>query len=278
MLTSYKVSSHSSPRFLSSPHTHLYTGLHRIHSFSTTSNALYLIPTYLIINPTIKMRSFAVVAGFAAAANAMAYGYPAQNTTSVPSYPAVSTPAGYVAVSSAAGYPAYTTTTVKGLTTVCNGPTTISVGTKTYTVTKATTLVDNDCTYTTTVPVKPTPTPVKPSTAPVVPVYSTAPVVPYPSKVCSNLLIQNEPLLTCIRTELLPPTLLALLPPAAPSPLLPSSPALLPRLVPLCSPSSVPSLLSCKQLSRMIRPRKAIVMRSLIYLSSAFFGGMGSHG
>lgn len=130
------------------------------------------------------MRSFAVI-GFAAAVNAAAYGYPAQNTTSVaPVYQAPSSQAGYVAPSSAVGYPAYTTTTIKGLTTVCNGPTTISVGTKTYTVTKSTTLVDNDCVYTTTVPVKPTPTPVKPSSAPVVPpVYSSKPpVVPYPSK------------------------------------------------------------------------------------------------
>ena len=58
------------------------------------------------------MRSFAVVAGFAAAVNAYAYGYEAQNATSVapPSYPA-STPAGYpvssapvYAVSSAPSY------------------------------------------------------------------------------------------------------------------------------------------------------------------------------
>lgn len=149
------------------------------------------------------MRSFAVVAGFAAAANAYAYGYPAQNTTSVapPTYPA-STPAGYpvsspvgypVSSSPAAYYPSYTTTTIKGLTTVCNGPTTLSVGTKTYTVTKSTTIIDNDCVYTTTVPVKPTPTPakssstpaVKPSSTPAVktPIaYSTPVVGPYPSK------------------------------------------------------------------------------------------------
>jgi hypothetical protein len=131
------------------------------------------------------MRSFAVVAGFAAAANAMAYGYPAQNATSVapPTYPAVSSPAGYPVVSSPAGYPAstpagypsYTTTTVTGLTTVCPTPTTLTVGTKTYTVTKSTTIVDEKCEYTTTVPVKPTPTPVKPSSV-------APPVVPYPSK------------------------------------------------------------------------------------------------
>lgn len=150
------------------------------------------------------MRSFAVVAGFAAAANAYAYGYPAYNTTSVapptyetskaPEYPAypASTPAGYP-VSSAPGYPAYpvsskapeypsyTTTTIKGLTTVCAEPTTLKVGTKTYTVTKSTTIIDNDCEYTTTVPVKPTPTPVKPVSVPVVK-PSSVPVVPYPSK------------------------------------------------------------------------------------------------
>lgn len=146
------------------------------------------------------MRSFAVIAGFAAAANAYAYGYPAYNTTSVapptyetskaPEYPAypVSSSVGYPAypVSSKApeypAYPAYTTTTVKGLTTVCPEPTTLKVGTKTYTVTKSTTIVDDDCEYTTTVPVKPTPTPVKPSSVVVPPVYSTKPVVPYPSK------------------------------------------------------------------------------------------------
>jgi hypothetical protein len=47
------------------------------------------------------MHSFAVIAGFAAAANAYAYGYPAQNATSVeaPVYPAASSAAGYVASS-----------------------------------------------------------------------------------------------------------------------------------------------------------------------------------
>jgi hypothetical protein len=152
------------------------------------------------------MRSFAVVAGFAAAANAYAYGYPAYNTTSVapptyetskapeyPAYPASSSAPGYPAYpvsSKAPEYPSYTTTTVKGLTTVCAEPTTLKVGTKTYTVTKSTTIIDNDCEYTTTVPVKPTPTPVKPSSAPVKPssvpvvpvVSSKPPVVPYPSK------------------------------------------------------------------------------------------------
>jgi hypothetical protein len=144
------------------------------------------------------MRSFAVVAGFAAAANAYAYGYPAANTTSVaPPVYQVSTPAGY-AVSSAPAYgvssapPAYHTTTIKGLTTVCPGSTTLTVGTKTYTVTKSTTIIDNDCEYTTTIPVKPTPVPgkssapasvpAKPSSVVVPPAHGT-PVVPvYPSK------------------------------------------------------------------------------------------------
>lgn len=146
------------------------------------------------------MRSFAVIAGFTAAANAYAYGYPAYNTTSVapptyetsaapeyPSYPVSSKAPEYPAypVSSAAPeYPSYTTTTVKGLTTVCAEPTTLKVGTKTYTVTKSTTIIDDDCEYTTTVPVKPTPTPVKPSSAPYVPPVASSqpPVVPYPSK------------------------------------------------------------------------------------------------
>ena len=148
------------------------------------------------------MRSFAVIAGLAASANAYAYGYPAVNeTSSAPSYPAVSTPAGYPVYnapsssapaygaypvsSKAPEYPSYTTTTVKGLTTVCPEPTTVTYGTKTYTVTKSTTLVDDDCEYTTTVPVKPHPTPVKPSSA--YPVKPSAPAPPpvapvYPSK------------------------------------------------------------------------------------------------
>lgn len=150
------------------------------------------------------MRSFAVIAGLAASANAYAYGYPAYNeTSSAPAYPAVSTPAGYPVYgapsssapaygaypvsSKAAEYPSYTTTTVKGLTTVCPEPTTLKVGTKTYTVTKSTTIVDDDCEYTTTVPVKPTPTPVKPSSVPA-PVKPSSAVAPppvhpvYPSK------------------------------------------------------------------------------------------------
>lgn len=127
------------------------------------------------------MRSFAVI-GFAAAANAAAYGYPTVNTTSVapPTYPAVSSPAGYP-VSVVSSAPVYKTTVVTGLSTVC-GPTTLSVGTKTYTVTKSTTIVDKDCVYTTSYPaVKPTPEPVKPSSA--VPNKPSAPpvVVPYPT-------------------------------------------------------------------------------------------------
>ncbi|KAF1916414.1 hypothetical protein BDU57DRAFT_230942 [Ampelomyces quisqualis] len=150
------------------------------------------------------MRSFAVIAGLAASANAYAYGYPAYNeTSSAPSYPAVSTPAGYpvdgapsssapaygaYSVSSKAPeYPSYATTTIKGLTTVCPEPTTLKVGSKTYTVTKSTTIIDDDCEYTTTVPVKPTPTPVKPISVPAPVKPSSAPAPPpvapvYPSK------------------------------------------------------------------------------------------------
>jgi hypothetical protein len=148
------------------------------------------------------MRSFAIVAGLAASANAYAYGYPAYNETSTAPVYAASTPAGYVAssapaynaypVSSAA--PAYTTTyPVKGLTTVCSEATSFSVGTKTYVVTKPTTIIDEDCEYTTTKVVKPTPVvpaPGKPSAAvptPVVPAPGKPSVVvpptgPYPSK------------------------------------------------------------------------------------------------
>merc|ERR1712137_1270157 len=71
----------------------LIPGYHRSHSFSTTSNVQYLIPTvFLIPTPTItiKMRSFAVVAGFAAVALA------------APQYEAA-----YPAASSAAEYPSY---------------------------------------------------------------------------------------------------------------------------------------------------------------------------
>jgi hypothetical protein len=137
------------------------------------------------------MRSFAIVAGLAASANAYAYGYPAYNETSTAPVYAASTPAAYnaypAASSSAPAYnaypvssaPAYTTTyPVKGLTTVCSEATSFSVGTKTYVVTKPTTIIDEDCEYTTTQVVKPTPVvpaPGKPSV--VVP-----PVVPYPSK------------------------------------------------------------------------------------------------
>jgi hypothetical protein len=154
------------------------------------------------------MRSFAIVAGLAASANAYAYGYPAYNETSsaAPAYPAASTPAGYPEASSAAGYSAYpvsskaaeypaytTTTTVKGLTTVCSEATSFSVGTKTYVVTKPTTIIDEDCEYTTAVVVKPTPSAAKPivsvpapgkpsMVAPGMPSMVAPPVVPYPSK------------------------------------------------------------------------------------------------
>jgi hypothetical protein len=183
-------------------HIHLYTGFTAFTRFHDPPP--YLIPTYLIINPIINMRSFAVIAGFAASANAYAYGYPAYNSSSVaaPAYPAVSTPAGYPVASTPAGYPAvsspagypvsskapeYTTKVITGLTTVCPQPTTITYAGNTYTVKSSTTLIVTDCVTTTTVPVKPSSAPVKPSSAPAVPVYTPgvsapAPVVPYPSK------------------------------------------------------------------------------------------------
>lgn len=97
------------------------------------------------------MRSFAVIAGFAAAANAYAYGYPAYNTTSVappayestpapeyPSYPESSKAPEYPSYpesSKAPEYPSYpeepaytTTKVVYGLTTVCPEPTTVTYG------------------------------------------------------------------------------------------------------------------------------------------------------
>jgi hypothetical protein len=147
------------------------------------------------------MRSFAVIAGLAASANAYAYGYPAYNETapsSAPVYEAASTPAAYPVssaaaypvssaaaypVSSAVEYPSYTTKVVTGLTTVCAEPTTISVGTKTYTVTSSTTIVDEDCEYTTTVPVHPTSAPAAATSGhPTKPSVVAPPVVPYPSK------------------------------------------------------------------------------------------------
>jgi len=141
------------------------------------------------------MRSFAVIAGLAAAANAAAV-YPAYNTTSVapptyktseapayPAYPVSSKPAEYYPE-----YPSYTTTKVlHGLTTVCPEPTTVTYGKKTYTIKSSTTLIDEDCEYTTTYVVKPTPSAVKPTYAPPVyssqpAVYSSQPAVVYPSK------------------------------------------------------------------------------------------------
>lgn len=147
------------------------------------------------------MRSLAVLAGFAAYANAAAYGYPAYNTTSVapptyktseapayPAYPVSSKAPEYpeYPVSSKAAYPEYpeypsytTTKVIYGLTTYCPEPTTITYGYKTYTIKSSTTLIDNDCEYTTTYVVKPTPTPAKPTYTP--PVYNSQPPV-YPSK------------------------------------------------------------------------------------------------
>lgn len=165
------------------------------------------------------MRSFAVIAGFAAAANAYAYGYPeAHNTTSsaapyeatkpaeYPSYPVASSSKAeypvYPASSSKAEYPVYpassktpehpvyTTQIVTGVTTVCPEPTTVTYGTKTYVVSKSTTITDNEYSYTTSYLVHPTPAahesypaekPSETHYAP--PAYTSAPPahVPYPS-------------------------------------------------------------------------------------------------
>jgi len=103
----------------------LIPGYHRSHSFSTTSNVQYLIPTvFLIPTPTItiKMRSFAVVAGFAAVALAAPQyeaAYPAASSaaeypsypvesSSAPAYEAASSAPAYEAASSAPSYPAET--------------------------------------------------------------------------------------------------------------------------------------------------------------------------
>lgn len=124
------------------------------------------------------MRSFAVVAGFAVAANAYGYGYHAEvyNTTmtsATPSKPAEysvassSTPVEDYPVHSVSSmtpeHPVYTTKVVTGLTTVCPEPTTVTYGTKTYVVKTSTTIIDEDCEYTTTYPAKPTPTPAQPT-------------------------------------------------------------------------------------------------------------------
>merc|ERR1712137_1395903 len=98
----------------------LIPGYHRSHSFSTTSNVQYLIPTvFLIPTPTItiKMRSFAVVAGFAAPQYEAAYpaassaaeypSYPVESS-SAPAYEAASSAPAYEAASSAPSYPAET--------------------------------------------------------------------------------------------------------------------------------------------------------------------------
>jgi hypothetical protein len=147
------------------------------------------------------MRSFAVFAGLAAAANAAAVYPPTYNTTSVapPTYETSEAPAypAYPVSSKAPEYPSYpvssqpaeyypeqpyytTTKVLYGLTTYCPEPTTVVYGKKTYTVKTATTIIDDDCEYTTTYVVKPTPTPVKPTYAP--PVYSSQPPAVYPSK------------------------------------------------------------------------------------------------
>jgi len=112
------------------------------------------------------MHSFAVIAGLAAAANAHAVAYPVASSVvpSVPAYAASSavesksTPAPvYVASSAAPSTAQYTTSVIKGLTTVCES-TTLTYGTKTYTISSSTTLIDEDCEITTSYPVvKPTP-------------------------------------------------------------------------------------------------------------------------
>merc|ERR1712137_248370 len=152
----------------------LIPGYHRSHSFSTTSNVQYLIPTvFLIPTPTItiEMRSFAVVAGFAAVALAAPQyeaAYPAASSAAeYPSYPVESSSApAYEAASSAPAYeaskpaheasssapayeaskpaethPAYTTTEVVHATSyVCPEPTVITHGPSTYTISTSTTL------------------------------------------------------------------------------------------------------------------------------------------
>lgn len=148
------------------------------------------------------MRSFAVIAGLAAAVNAHAVAYPEASavvvSSALPAYPvspvveskATPTPAAVTEaypVSSEAA--AYTTKVITGLSTVCES-TTITAGGKTYTVSSSTTLIDNDCVITTSYLAAPTPavvpTPAAASSANThyaPPVYSQAPPahVPYPS-------------------------------------------------------------------------------------------------
>lgn len=125
------------------------------------------------------MRStIAVIAGLAAFANAQAYPYPV-NATSTPPPAKYSTPVPVYPVSSAPA-PYVTTSVVYGISTYCAGPTTLTYGQKTYTVKYATTLIDTSCSYTTTykvTPPCPTPTPVKPTSTPCPPPAYT-PVAP----------------------------------------------------------------------------------------------------
>jgi hypothetical protein len=121
------------------------------------------------------MKAFTAVAALVAGANAYAYGYAPQNTTSV-------APSSSVYESKP---PVYQTTTVSSYTTVCPGPTTIPINpSSTITVTKATTLTITDCPCTITYPVE---TPAVPTTykpappAPVYPTNGTAPAPPAPT-------------------------------------------------------------------------------------------------
>ncbi|KAL5113786.1 hypothetical protein ACEQ8H_008322 [Pleosporales sp. CAS-2024a] len=121
------------------------------------------------------MRSFAVIAGLAASANAAAYAYPGNYSTPV-TYGA-STP-----VSVASSTPvAYTTQVITGLTTVCPTPTVLTYAGNTYTVKTSTTLVISDCVTTTSYPVSSaasTPAPAKstPGAA-----QTSVVLIPYPS-------------------------------------------------------------------------------------------------
>merc|ERR1712137_1476582 len=188
----------------------LIPGYHRSHSFSTTSNVQYLIPTvFLIPTPTItiKMRSFAVVAGFAAVALAAPQyeaAYPAASSAAeYPSYPVESSSApAYEASKPAETHPAYTTTEVVHATSyVCPEPTVITHGPSTYTISTSTTLdiPEYTATYVHTpepeMPSKPSmtepppvpeatespPAPAESAPAETHPAYSAVPPVPYPS-------------------------------------------------------------------------------------------------
>merc|ERR1711915_589553 len=153
------------------------TLIHRIFPISlvsTTSKRPYLIPTYLIPIPTIKMRY--TIATFALAATAAAvpqYGYQAEESSSAPAYVAsssvpayaasssvpayvasssapayaASTPVysassvGYpVASSSAKEYPVTTTKVINETTIACPTPTTVVYEHSTYVVSSSTVL------------------------------------------------------------------------------------------------------------------------------------------